>query len=276
MTSGETRELNSSALEYDQLAWSDEGGALVVLRGEKARDMKQRDNAMLAWTNAGTSGAKQFVLDPAKDASLKGMVVSEYTAPKFSKDGLRIFFGIKEQEPEVAAADSLKANVDVWHWKDPEPQTVQIVRIQQERRATLPAVYNLATQKVVRLGDDDMRTAAQTPNGKWAIGRNDVAYRGTVEWGAQRADMYRVNTETGERTLIDKTLSRTMGTSPDSKWFLYLKDKKVRAFDLETAKVVDLDAGRERFPERRRRSPVRDPRVGRRRMGEGRQLGFAL
>jgi len=112
--------------------------------------------------------------------------------------------------------------------KDPERKTVQIVRISRSggRRSR---VYNVAAQMLVRLGDDDMRAATPTPNGKWAIGRNDVAYRGTVEWGANRADMYRVNTETGERTLIEKTLSRTMGTSPDSKWFLYLKDKKVRA-----------------------------------------------
>ena len=32
-----------------------------------------------------------------------------------------------------------KANVDVWHWKDTKPQSVQIVRFAQERRATLPA-----------------------------------------------------------------------------------------------------------------------------------------
>ena len=244
LATGETRELNSSTQEYDQLAWSDDGSGLVVLRGEKSREMKQRDNTLLAWTGVGTPNAKPLTLDPAKDASLRGMVVSEYTPPRFSKDGSRIFLGIKEQEPELAAADSLKANVDVWHWKDPEPQTVQVVRIQQERRATLPAAYLVASQKVVKLGDDDMRTAANTPNGKWAIGRNDVAaYRGSVEWGASRADMYRVNTETGERTLIDKTLSRTMGTSPDSKWFLYLKDKKVRAFNLETARTVDIDAG---------------------------------
>jgi len=243
LAAGETRELNSSALEYDQLAWSDEGGNLAVFRGEKSREMKQRENVLLAWTGVGTPNAKPFVLDAAKDASLKGMVVSEYSAPRWSKDGARVFIGIKEQEPEIAAADSLKANVDVWHWKDPEPQTVQIVRLQQERRATLPAAYNIATQKVVRLGDDGMRGATPTPNGRWAIGRNDVAYRGSVEWGASRADMYRVNTETGERTLIDKTLSRTMGTSPDSKWFLYLKDKKVRAFNLETGKITDVDAG---------------------------------
>lgn len=243
LAAGETRELNSSALEYDQLAWSDEGGNLTVLRGEKSREMKQRDNVLLAWTNVGTPNAKQLVLDPSKDASLKGMVVSEYTAPRWSKDGARVFIGIKEQEPEVAAADSLKANVDVWHWKDPEPQTVQIVRLQQERRATLPAAYNIATQKVVRLGDDAMRTTANTANGKWAVGRNDAAYRGEVEWGGSRADLYRVNTETGERTLIDKSLSRVMGSSPDSKWFLYLKDKKVRAYNLESGKAVEVDAG---------------------------------
>lgn len=244
MAGGDTRELNSSALEYDQLAWSDEGGNLLVLRGEKSREMKQRDNALLAWTNAGSPNAKTLTLDPSKDTSFpKGMVLSEYTAPRWSKDGSRIFLGIKEQEPELAAADSSKANVDVWHWKDPEPQTVQIVRLQQERRATLPAVYLVSSQKLVRLGDDDMRAATPTANGRWAIGRNDVAYRGQVEWGANRADMYRVNTETGERTLIEKTLSRTMGTSPDSKWFLYLKDKKVRAFNLDNATVVDLNAG---------------------------------
>jgi len=33
-----------------------------------------------------------------------------------------------------------------------------------------------------------------------------------------------------------------MGTSPDSRWFLYLKDKHLRAYNLETAKIVDLDA----------------------------------
>src|ERR1035437_8962804 len=243
LSSGDTRALNSSALEYDQLAWSDGGGNLAVLRGEKAKDMKQRDNSLLAWTGAGSPNAKELLLDPSKDATFpKGMVLSEYTAPRWSKDGSRIFRGVKEQEPEIAPADSLKANVDVWHWKDPEPQSVQIVRLQQERRATLPGAYLVATQKFVRLGDDDMRTATPTPNGKWAIGRNDAAYRGQVEWGANRADMYLVNTETGERALIDKTLSRTMGTSPDSRWFLYLKDKKVRAFNLETAQVVELNA----------------------------------
>jgi dienelactone hydrolase len=64
-----------------------------------------------------------------------------------------------------------------------------------------------------------------------------------VSWGGTKADEYRINTETGERTLIEKAVTRTMGISPDSKWFLYLKDKHVRAYNLETGKVVDLDDG---------------------------------
>src|ERR1019366_6802771 len=63
MSSGDTHELNGSALEYDQLAWSDEGGNLLVMRGEKNKDMKQRDNVLLAWTGAGAPNAKSLTLD---------------------------------------------------------------------------------------------------------------------------------------------------------------------------------------------------------------------
>ncbi len=242
-SSGDTRVLNSSPMEYDQLAWSEDGANLAVLRGDKPKDAKQKENVLLTWTNVSAPEAKAVELDPAKDASFpKGMVVSEFTAPRWSKDGSRVFFGIKEQETEIAAADSSKANVDVWHWKDPDPQSVQMVRLSQERRSTYPAVFLAGTQKFIRLGDPDMRTVQTTPNGKFGLGRNDATYRGEVAWGGSHADLYRVNTETGERTLIEKALVRTYGASPDSKWFLYLKDKRVRAFNLETGKTVDIDA----------------------------------
>jgi dipeptidyl aminopeptidase/acylaminoacyl peptidase len=241
--SGETRPLSTASADFDQLAWSDEGANLAVLRGDKVKDMRQKANTLFAWTRLGTDGAKSVEFDPAKDAAFpKDMVVSEYITPRWSKDGSRVFVGIKEQEAEVAAADSSKANVDVWHWKDAEAQSVQIVRLAQERRATYPAALIVGSRKFVRLADNDMRTVQPARNGAIAIGRNDSAYRGEVEWGGSRGDSYKVNTETGERTLIDKGLSRTYGTSPDSKWFLYLKDKRVKAFNLETGKSVDVDA----------------------------------
>ena len=244
---GTSRALASAAADFDQLAWSDEGANLSALRGTKKSENKQKDNVLLAWRALNTAAPTTIEYDPAKDANFaRDHVISEFSAPRWSKDGTRLFFGIKEQEKEIAAADSLKANVDVWHWKDPEVQSVQIVRVAQERRATYPAVLLVANNKFVRLGDEGMRTVTTTPNGKWGLGRFDQPYRGEVQWGGNKADLMRVSTETGERTLVEKGLTRTYGTSPDSRWFLFLKDKHLKAFDLESGKTADLDvvAGR--------------------------------
>ena len=240
---GDTRQLDAMSVDYEQMTWSNTGGNLAVFRGDKPKDMKHKSNALLTWSGLGASNAKARVFDPAKVTTFPtGMVVSEYTPPRWSKDGSRVFFGVKEQEREIAAADSTKANVDVWHWKDAQPQSQQIVQVTQLRRATLPAVYFVETGKFVRLGDDSLRTVAMAANSAVGVGRNDVAYRGEVTWGGSRADLYRVDAESGARTLIDKGLSRTYGTSPDSRWFLYLKSKQLRAFNLETANSVQLDA----------------------------------
>ena len=243
----ETRVLSSAARDYDQLVFSDSGNHLAVLKGDKATDRKQKDNVVLAWMNLDTPAVRAFEYDPSKDAAFStGMIVSEFAAPRFSKDGTKLTIGIKEQEADAPRSDEPQPNVDVWHYKDPEPQSVQVVRLAQDRRSTYPAVLQLATSKVMRLADSSMRTVQLTPNGTWGIGRFDAPYRGEVAWGGSKADYYRVNVATGERTLIAKALTRTMGTSPDSKWFLYLEQGKVYAFNLETAQRVQVDASAKR------------------------------
>jgi len=252
LASGETKTLDGAAQIYDQLQWSTDGAALAALRGLKAADKKQRQNVLVAWSNVGTTKSTKFEYDPSKDPSFpKDMVLSEFSTPRFSRDGAHVFVGIKEQDKEPAKSEACtersecepQANVDVWHWKDPDPQSVQMIRIQQLRRATYPAAVVLATKHFVRFGNDEMPVVTPTANGKWAVGRDDSAYRGEVAWGGSHADYYRINPETGERTLIERKIVRTMGTSPDSRWFLYLKDKHVRAVNLETLKTVDLDNG---------------------------------
>jgi dipeptidyl aminopeptidase/acylaminoacyl peptidase len=241
--SGESRALNTAQADYDQLTWSATGNNLVVLRGDKPRGMKQKENILLAWQGVSTAESKSITYDPAKDASFpKGMVLSEFTAPRWSKDGSRVLVGVKDQEAEVPAADSNKANVDIWHWKDQTAQSVQIIQLQQLRRATLPAVVLLASNKLVKLGDDNARNVTPAANFSVAIARNDSAYRGEVAWGGSRADIYKVDVATGARTLIDKGLSREYGTSPDSKWYLYLKNKQLRAFNLADGTSSTLDA----------------------------------
>ncbi len=244
---GETRVLASATRDFDQLVWSDSGFNLAVLEGDKATDRKQKDNVLRAWFDIDRPAMRAVVYDPSKDKDFPaGMIVSEFAAPRFNKDGTKLFLGIKEQETEPARSDEPQANVDVWHYLDPEPQSQQIVRLAQERRSTYQAVLQVPRMKVLRLADSSMRTVQATANGKWGIGRLDKPYRLEVSWGGSRADYYRVNLETGERTLIAKALTRTMGASPDSKWFLFLEKGNVFAFNLETGQRVQVDASARR------------------------------
>ena len=159
------------------------------------------------------------------------------------------------------------------------PQSVQIVQIAQTRRATYPAVVSVDTGKFVRLGDEMMRTVTNAANNNVGIGRSDTAYRGEIAWGATRADLFKVDLNTGARTPIEKGLSRTYGTSPDSKWFLYLKNKQVHRVQSRERQGRDarrIDDSREELRERGRRSRVREADLGRRRMDARRKVGAAL
>lgn len=242
----QSKVLSSAAADYDQLTWGDKGDALAAFKGDKKKENRQRDNSLLVWRDVSAAQPRAIEYDPAKDASFpKGMVLSEMGGIRWARDGSRVFVGLKEQEPDPATpapGAEPKANVDVWHWKDPEVQSVQIVRLAQELRATLPASFNVASNKLVRISDDVMRSVTTTPDPRYALGRIDTTYRTEVQWGGNKADFYRVSTDNGDRSLIATGITRTMGSSPDGKYFLYLKDKKVVAYNAETGKNTVLGA----------------------------------
>jgi dipeptidyl aminopeptidase/acylaminoacyl peptidase len=245
LASGEQRMLDAAAADYDQLVWSAEGTNLAVLRGDKPKEKAQRENTLLLWRNVGTPGMQPTVFDPGKHSSFPGgMAISEFTAPRWATDGARVLVGLREQENEPPTSTDPQANVDVWHWKDDDPQSVQIVQLNQARRETKAAILDVASGAFRKIADDDMKTITPADNLQWAIGRVDTPYRGQVEWGASKSDIYRVNLATGDRTLVDSGLSRTMGLSPDGKWFVYLKAGRVYSCEMATGRKTVIDGGR--------------------------------
>ena len=244
LANGFTRPLDAMAEEFDGLAWSDTGADLAVLRGTKLKGMKQNDNVLLAWTGLSAQGGNETTYDPSKASDFpKGFVLSQFAAPRWSDDGSRVFVGIKQQEEELPKSEEPQANVDVWHWKDAEVQSVQMVRLQQELRSTFASAVLVPSDRFVQLTDSAMSTVQMVQDGSWGVGRNDTTYRGEVAWGGSHADYYRVNTATGTRSLIADKLWRTMGTSPDSKWFLYLQNKHIYAYNAESGKSMEVDGG---------------------------------
>ena len=63
----------------------------------------------------------------------------------------------------------------------------------------------------------------------------------TSDYEPPRADYYRVNTMTGERSLIAKgQLTQQFGIAPNGKHWIYWKDLKFHAYDLATGKTTVL------------------------------------
>jgi dienelactone hydrolase len=237
-----TSTLDAASSEYTQFSWNEDGTAIAVLRGTKPASQLHRENVLLAWTGL-PARRTRVEYSPSKDPSFPpGHIISDFGEVRFTRDNARIVFGVKPQEPEPPRSDEPVADLEVWHWKDADVQSVQKVRAEQTRRFTYAAVLNLATQRFVKLADDDMRNVTVTPDGRWGIGRLDSPYRNELSWGGARADHYRIDLENGGRQLIAKGLRRTMGSSPDGQWFVFVIDEKVHAQNLANGRTVDLSA----------------------------------
>lgn len=256
LRSGKVNTLDNGARLYNRLTWSEDGTALAVLKGLDVDKMRERDNVIVTFPNVQASidaNPVPVVLDPAKAAGFpNGWVVSDRATLSWSDDKKRVFFGIKEQ---VSAPDTSRrrsadtdADVDVWNTIDERIQSMQMIRADQDRNFTFRQAFDVSAGKFVLLADKTMRDLDVAADGRWAVGRDTRGYISDYKRAA--ADIYRVNTTTGERTLMFKnqmintsTGNHTFGISPDGHYFLYWKDSKYQAYDLDAGTTRTLGGG---------------------------------
>ena len=258
---GRTTPLDNDAKQYNRLTWNDEGNAIAVLKGLDVEKKREKNNVLIAFTDVRAATARELtdgetaatvsgavVLDPEKTGNFpKGWVISDRAALAWSEDNKRVFFGIKEQvnAPDTARRNADEnANVDVWNTADERVQSQQIVRADTDRNFTFRQAFDVAATRFVKLADETMRDLEVAADGKWAIGRDTRGY--VHDYKRPSADIYRVNTSTGERTLMLKgqlTNGGVFGVTPHGKHVLYWKDNRFHAYDLEAGSATPLANG---------------------------------
>lgn len=245
---GTVEVLDSEQADYSRLTWNEEGTSLAVLRGTENEEFVRRDNTLLLYTGIGEKEFAVTSYNPADDGMFpEGFVISELGNLEWSEDGSRLFLGIKEQEKKEKPSKGKVANVDVWHWKDEEIQSVQMRRASRDRNFTYGSVFFLEGRRFVRLADENMRSVTNPGKGIWGLGRDDKPYILQLDLSGGYADYYRVDTSSGKKTLIEQKISRSLGQSPDGEYFLYLKDGELWVCNLETGEKIHLTAGRPGF-----------------------------
>ena len=255
LTGGRIIPLENDAKTYNRLVWNEDGTGVAVLKGGDVERMRERENVLVAYADlrAATGNAAApaaMVLDPAKaEAFPKGWVVSDRAGLAWSDDNKRVYFGAK---PQVPVAPARRANtdetpeVDVWNTIDERIQSQQMVRAEADRNFTFRQAFDVPAGRFIKLTDETMRDIEIAPTGPWAVGRDARGY--IHDYKRPAADIFRVNTATGERTVMYKGLMigpGVLGFSPDGRHFMYWKDNRIHAHDLgaNTSRALGGDKG---------------------------------
>jgi len=253
---------------YTNLSWTKEGSWLAFLEGKDEKDVKGMAHSLWIW-----DGASQNV----KQAVAPGDIPESWLLPEknnlsWSKDGKRLFFGLKPKEfhpgideeskkEEDSEKDKSefdlfdteqilkKREVDVWHWNDPLIITNQKKTWSRIKDQTYLAVYHLGTDQMVQLADREMPNVQRSENPDFALGTSNVPYMKEVTWYGELQDVYVVSLKDGSRKKVNKRLdessSRTPGESslslsPNGRYVVYYKDKHWFLYDGETSSSRNL------------------------------------
>ena len=135
------------------------------------------------------------------------------------------------------------ADVDIWHVGDERIQSIQESRANADRNRTHTGAIHIeggGELRFVQLADETMETIQVSEDGHSAVGADDREYRS--DWRPNYQDLYLVDIETGERTLILEQQLRTLGFDPSGKHFLYWKDRDIWSYNLEALEHRNLSA----------------------------------
>ncbi len=196
---------------YEQLALSKDGAQVAVLTD---RDDVDADQPEFTLYQAAAPGWRAAPLAASGTAGMPAdWWVSEHGDVRFSEEGGLLLFGTTprpEPEPDDDTLDEDKVQLDVWNWKDPYLQPMQLVQADDERERTYAAAVHLDGGAVVQLGTldvPDVRFAAER-DAPQALGVSDMPYRQLLSWDGQYDDLYAIDLASGEQRRIAEKVGR--------------------------------------------------------------------
>lgn len=235
---------------YMKLAWdrTQTQAAFLSDRDEVAAGAKTPRFKAYLWLRA-TAGAAEAV-SSATPGVPAGLVLSDKTAPAFSRDGKKLYLGVSPPpKPPVEIADPEdRVTADLWSWRDDVVQPMQRLRAPQERARSYRGILDLTTRRYTQLADATLPAVTLSDDGDRALGFDDRAYRPLTDYDGHYADIYLVDTATGARRLVETRLrggSSNQGGpalfwSPNGRWAAYFSERQWRVLGTATGAKRDL------------------------------------
>ena len=116
-------------------------------------------------------------------------------------------------------------------------------RAGQKQRENHLAAWWLDDSKLVQLGNDLTESVILLDGQKHALGLDNTPHEHEKKFGPTVHDAYVIDVKTGDRKKVLDHIKYTLGSSPDGRYVLYVKDKNVWSYDLTGATHTNLTGG---------------------------------
>lgn len=238
---------------WDALAWAEELPLLAVVAAD-ARDPEHPVDAALLEFDAASGVLATRVTDAAVE---EGWTLPLDNQLQFSRDGARLFFGLRQRETEDADdaddpdeetefdlldLDALRdeAEVDVWNSFDPRIKTHERESLKERTEHRYLAVVHRTSGEVLRLAGPGLREVQVPDQGYFARGIDDSPWLREMTWDGFYEDVWTVDVRDGNRTLVARRVQDTVSRSPRGGYLLWYADGAFWLHDTASGSTRDL------------------------------------
>ncbi|TVQ38878.1 MAG: S9 family peptidase [Wenzhouxiangella sp.] len=270
--SGEVSTLLDGKGRYARPVFSDDGERLAILVRHHDEERAEHAWSLYAW-QAGEDRAG-LVADEHSAFLEADWHVSQHQQPTFSDSGQRLYFGTAPAPIEPAdnedRLDDEVVRVDIWHWQDPELQSMQLVRLEEERKRSYLAVAHLGDRasELVQLGRREIPdlVLSETGDSPYALGYSNLPYRMEISWDFPRYhDAWRVDLVSGAAEQLASRIQTVPDLSPAGGYAFWWDGEQAtwKAYRLGDGVQIDLGAGiASNLADHRNDRPFIDPPYG--------------
>ena len=235
-TTGETKSSEQVHTAFGNYSYDFNGSQLAYLA---SNDTVKKNKLFDLYHWKVAQDQPTVLVDTVRNDLPEGQTVSNFRTPYFSRNGERLYVGIKElaqQEEKDTLLEREKAKLDLWHYQDQQLQPRQLKQKKQEEKSTLLSVIHLNENKLVVLEDEHLKVRiSKHGNSDYALGVNNKKYESNYDWSYPwLSDYYRVDLRSGEAQLLKDSLAYVDGLSPSGKYFVYFDNTT------ENYKMLDI------------------------------------
>ncbi len=207
--------------DYTQAAFDEAGSQLAFLSEQDDQEADEPAPSLYLWRD-------DTVTTVVAPGDLRqGQWIGKEGTLSFSESGERLFFGTAPRPKPKADEEELeeeKVVLDVWNWKDPLLQPMQLENLASDRKRTFRAVVNLSSGTIVQLASADLPSVEVGREGDadFAIANTDIPYQRQISWDWPRYyDVHGMDVQTGNSKLLLKRIQSQASLSPEARYLTW-------------------------------------------------------